>query len=30
VIVYDREKSIFSEAVTYFEFAADSLLREEL
>jgi hypothetical protein len=27
-IVYDREKFIFSEAVTYFEFAVDNIVRE--
>ena len=29
-VIYDREESIFSEAVTYFEFAVDSLARHEL
>ncbi len=29
-IIYDREKFIFSEAITYFEFAVDSLVREGL
>ena len=29
-VIYDREKFIFSEAVTYYEFAVDSLLREGL
>ena len=27
-VVYDRQRFIFSEAVTYFEFAVDSLVRE--
>lgn len=27
-IVYDREKFIFSEAITYYEYAVDSLIRE--
>jgi hypothetical protein len=30
VVVYDRDKFIFSEAVTYLEFAVDSLAREGL
>lgn len=30
VVVWDREKFGFSEAVTYFEFAVDSLVREGL
>ena len=29
-VVYDRETFIFSEAVTYFEFAVDNLLKEGL
>jgi hypothetical protein len=29
-VVYDREEFTFSEAVTYFEFAVDSLARHEL
>ena len=29
-VIYEREKFIFSEAVTYFEFAVDSLVREGL
>ena len=29
-IIYDREKFIFSEAVTYFEFALDSLIKQGL
>ena len=29
-VVYDRDRYSFSEAVTYFEFAADSLVREGL
>ncbi len=29
-VVYDRERFSFSEAVTYFEFALDSLVREGL
>lgn len=29
-LVYDREKFIFSEAVTYFEYAVDNLIRNEL
>lgn len=29
-IVYDRDRFSFSEAVTYFEFAVDSLVREGL
>ncbi len=29
-VVYDRERFSFSEAVTYFEFAVDSLVREGL
>ncbi len=29
-IIYDRETFIFSEAITYFEFAVDSLVREGL
>jgi hypothetical protein len=28
--IYDRENFIFSEAITYFEFAVDSLVREGL
>jgi hypothetical protein len=27
-IVYDRERFIFSEAITYFEFAVDNIVRE--
>ena len=29
-IVYDRDRFIFSEAITYFEFAVDCLVREGL
>jgi hypothetical protein len=29
-VIYDRDTFIFSEAVTYFEFAVDSLVREGL
>ncbi len=29
-VVWDREVFAFSEAVTYFEFAVDNLVREEL
>ena len=29
-VIYDREKFIFSEAVTYYEFTVDSLVREGL
>lgn len=29
-VVYDRETFIFSEAITYFEFAVDNLLKEGL
>ena len=29
-IIYDREKFIFPEAVTYFEFAVDSLIKQGL
>jgi hypothetical protein len=29
-VVYDREKFTFAEAVTYWEFAVDSLAREGL
>lgn len=29
-IIYDRETFIFSEAVTYFEFTVDSLIKNEL
>ncbi len=27
-LVYDREKFIFSEAITYFEYAVDNLVKE--
>lgn len=30
LIIYDRDRFTFSEAVTYFEFAVDSLVREGL
>ncbi len=29
-VIYDRETFTFSEAITYFEFAVDSLVRERL
>ncbi len=29
-VIYDRETFIFSEAITYFEFAVDNLLKEGL
>ncbi len=29
-IVYDRDRFIFSEAITYFEFAVDSLIKQGL
>lgn len=29
-VIYDREMFIFSEAITYFEFAVDSLVKEGL
>jgi hypothetical protein len=29
-IIWDREKFIFSEAVTYFEFTVDNLLKHKL
>ncbi len=29
-VIYDRETFIFSEAITYFEFAVDSLVKEGL
>lgn len=29
-VIYDRDKFIFSEAVTYYEFAVDSVVKHEL
>ena len=29
-VIYDRDKFIFSEAITYYEFAVDSLIKNEV